>query len=122
MRRILALAVALVIGLPLVAPLLSFDLALAVPACCRRNGQHHCMSGMMQPMAPNQGPAIVAAKCPSFPAPSIMPQPLVFVAREAKNKGVDLFVRPAALPQTEARFRIAFARSRQKRGPPTILS
>ena len=29
---------------------------------------------------------------------------------------------PAALEQTEARYRVSFSRSRQKRGPPTPLS
>jgi hypothetical protein len=28
---------------------------------------------------------------------------------------------PTALPQTEARYRISYARTRQKRGPPVIL-
>ena len=33
-----------------------------------------------------------------------------------------LITHPAAIEQTEARYRISFSRSRQKRGPPTPLS
>jgi hypothetical protein len=122
MRRMMALAVALLIGLPLIAPLLPFNAATSVPLCCRRNGQHHCMGAMLPSAATDQGPAMVAPKCPRFPMASVLPQSLALVTLDANSASVDLFVRPAALPQTEARYRIAFARSRQKRGPPVIVS
>ena len=118
----MAFAVALLIGLPLLAPLFALGSSSAVPVCCRRNGQHHCMGGMMQMPSSDQGAAIIGSRCPRFPIASMIPQMLGFVAGDASNTGVDLFVRPAALPQTEARYRIAFARSRQKRGPPVIPS
>jgi hypothetical protein len=116
----MALAIAFLIGLPLFAPLLPFNAATTLPACCRRSGQHHCMSAMSPSATTDQGPAMVAPKCPRFPMASVLPQSLALVALDTNNAGVDLFVRPAALPQTEARYRIAFARSRQKRGPPVI--
>lgn len=122
MRKGLALAVALLIGLPLVAPLLAFNSSAAVPACCRRSGQHHCMGGMMGMPSSNQGAAIIGPRCPFCPIASAIPQMPVFVAGDTTDTGVALFVRPAALPQTEARFRSAFARGPQKRGPPAISS
>jgi hypothetical protein len=118
----MALAVAFLIGLPLIASFLPFNSATILPVCCRRSGQHHCMGAMSESATTDQGPAVVAPKCPRFPAASLLPQSLAFVAHDASNNSIDLFVRPAALPQTEARYRIAFARSRQKRGPPVLFS
>ena len=76
----------------------------------------------MQMSGSDQGAAIIGPRCPLFPMASAIPQMIGFVAGDPSNTGVDLFVRPTALPQTEARYRIAFARSRQKRGPPVIPS
>jgi hypothetical protein len=118
----MALTVAFLIGLPLFASFLPFNAATTLPVCCRRSGQHHCMGAMPESAATDQGPAVVAPRCPRFPAASLLPQTLAFVAYDANSTGIDLFVRPAALPQAEARYRIAFARSRQKRGPPVLLS
>jgi hypothetical protein len=62
MRRFTAtLIIALACGVPL-APLLPAG-APAVPACCRRNGAHHCMMMMSGAM---EGPAVAvpAARCP----------------------------------------------------------
>jgi hypothetical protein len=122
MRRTLAVAIAVLISLPLLAPFFALGSSTAVPACCRRNGQHHCMGGMMQMPGSNQGASIIGPRCPRFPIAFMIPQMPGFVADNEGEIGADLFVRPTALPQTEARYRIAFARSRQKRGPPVIPS
>jgi hypothetical protein len=122
MRSTLAVAIAVLISLPLLAPFFALGSSAAVPACCRRNGQHHCMGGTMQMPGSDQGASIIAPRCPRFPIASMIPQVPGFVAGNEGQVGVNLFVRPTALPQTEAGYRIAFARSRQKRGPPVIPS
>jgi hypothetical protein len=126
MRQLLAMTVAFLIGLPVFAPLFPGTSAI-VPVCCRRGGQHHCMSAMMSMddasgQSSDHGVALVAPKCPRCPMASVVPPTLGFVAGQDQSAGIALYVRPASLPQTQARYRIAFARSRQKRGPPALLS
>jgi hypothetical protein len=118
MRRLVAITVMLLFGVTLAAPLV--DLDNTVPACCRRNGAHHCM-GQMLP-GPDNTVSVVSPKCPRFPMATLAPQPHVSVPNGVLTAGIALFMRPASLPQTQARYRISFARSRQKRGPPVILS
>ena len=133
MRQLLAITVAFLIGLPVFAPFIP-NVAPIVPICCRRAGQHHCMSRTMQRNGAGQAMdeaaaqendrpldqdvAFVGPACPRFPVASVAPQALGLLAQDVSGVGTACFVRPASLPQTEARYRIAFARSRQKRGPP----
>ena len=120
MRRMLAITIALLLGFTLTAPLFVASSSTMVPECCRRNGMHHCMGQMMDPGA-DQAFSSIAPKCPRFPVASPAPRLDSLVPNRALSAGIALFVRPASLPQTEARYRIAYARSRQKRGPPVIL-
>ena len=122
MRQLLAMTMAFLIGLPVFAPLFP-GTSSVVPVCCRRAGQHHCMSGMM-PMADasDHAAALVAPRCPRCPMASVVPPTLTYLAGKDHSAGIALYVRPASLPQTQARYRIAYARSRQKRGPPALLS
>jgi hypothetical protein len=63
----------------------------------------------------------IAPKCPSYPKAIAAPFPHSFAPADGQGSGVALFVHPASAPQTEARYRVSYARSRQKRGPPVIL-
>jgi hypothetical protein len=121
MRRILSLVLLAAFGLPAVAPALTLgqDSEASLPACCRRNGAHHCMGNMHR--APSSAPAF-SERCPSFPQPSAAPaqgsaatlvvaQPLVAIE----------FFAITAPQQAEAQRRISRERSHHKRGPPAIL-
>lgn len=46
MRRFLAIFVLFVVGCSTVAPLALASAYAETPACCRRDGKHHCQSGM----------------------------------------------------------------------------
>src|SRR5579863_4943018 len=68
MRRALAFLLAALFSFELIAPALLADAASDLPACCRRNGKHHCA------MADGSGddssaPSLKAlgSKCPFFP-------------------------------------------------------
>jgi hypothetical protein len=117
MRKLVAITVMLLFGLAWAAPLL--DLDNTVPECCRRNGQHHC-TGQMMP-GPDNTVAVVSPKCPRFPVAIVAPQPHSFLSNGTLTAGIPPFMHPASLPQTQARYRISFTRSRQKRGPPVIF-
>jgi hypothetical protein len=111
----------LLFGLPLLAPVWAPDMAEAsIPACCRRDGKHHCaMSG---DMAQQQGHAInvIAEKCPYTPAVAPVFHLTTFSPASDAVIFAEVVSHPAAHAQAEARYRISFDRSRQKRGPPTV--
>jgi hypothetical protein len=53
-RRAIAFSLMVLFSLTLIAPLFAPDADANLPACCRRNGKHHCMMRMMERTAGNQ--------------------------------------------------------------------
>jgi hypothetical protein len=123
MQRSLSILLLLLIGFPLIGPLLVSDADVNLPMCCRRNGAHHCSGDMAMSMGTDAGPTVstVVMKCPAYPkaATATLLQPAFFA--QTQTCFAAIIAHPNAQPQTEARYRIAFSRSRQKRGPPVIL-
>lgn len=123
MRRSIAVLMILTFGSFLAAPLLglSSDPQSNLPACCRRNGKHHCMMWMMERELGTKQVSVYPAKCPCFPHPWRFTQSqnhattpssaLIFYAALQSH--------PACHAQSEVQRRISFDRSRQKRGPPS---
>jgi hypothetical protein len=120
MRRALASLLLAVFSLPLFAPLVIANPASELPACCLRDGKHHCAMG-----GPQSGGAAglhFQAKCPFFPQNQFLP-----------GTGQWLFCRPASSNRQIAflAFRAAFADSQTfvqsvsntalQRGPPAFL-
>ncbi len=116
--------------LPAASPLFAMgdDAADAgVPACCRRNGKHHCMMSMAEraQSAETQGPrgpqlGTMQEKCPYCPAAmSVLPHFEVGGVPLAGLAWVRWYAHPLGRVQTECRRRLARDRARQKRGPPT---
>jgi hypothetical protein len=124
MRRIVAVLMLVVFGSFLSAPLLaaSSDPQSSLPACCRRDGQHHCMMGMMQSQT-GSTLASVGSHCPFFPQPGVAidVQPHAIEPAPAGVFYAALQSHPAVHAQTEAQGRISLDRSHQKRGPPARL-
>jgi hypothetical protein len=122
--KVIAIALLLVFAGDTILPGLFTGSESKLPACCRRNGKHHCASMNMQQQAETSGPAIKAiqTRCPYFPAAAqeqtysttILPK------RQASSFAL-IFSAAAGHAQTEARFRLSFSRASQKRGPPTLL-
>ena len=115
MRRILAILLLLVTASPLVAPLFAQGTETTVAACCRRGGDHHCMTLML-----NDKSTSVHARCPMMRGDSLPGHLQTFALAEPEVRGSETMTRPAVLAQIEATYRISFCRSRQKRGPPAI--
>ena len=96
-----------------------------LPACCRRNGKHHCaMMNSAQERSDTPGPALGALqkRCASFPV--VVPgqnYSKTFLYKHEQTSFALIFSQPAGPVQSEARFRLSFSRSAQKRGPPTLL-
>jgi len=122
MRRALASVLLAVIGSPLVTPLLFAGSRAELPACCRRDGRHHCgagMAGMASPAMPSS--KTLLPKCPFFPKPGAHPadSKFVTVVRRIPVGAVDLVGLQAnhALSAPPPAGRRG---AEQKRGPPSL--
>jgi hypothetical protein len=129
MRRVPAILLVVLFSYSLMAPALLVDDESNLPACCRRDGKHHC--GMMaQDMAgtepaPSSGPAADAlrAKCPFFPnGGATLPHSGTALLAAAQTSGISIAIRTSTPARSEAGYRLSFDRSHPKRGPPTLLS
>jgi len=94
-----------------------------LPACCRRDGKHHCAMMQMSEQQENTGPSwsTLSGKCPMFPKRSVAsfidqsaPPPVAQVAGA-------VIQHPVTKAQTEVLYRISHSRTRQKRGPPSLV-
>ncbi len=129
MRRLFAILIAVLVGLPTVTPL--FALATGddpgLPACCRRDGKHHCMMAGMETGRPASSSRTgltspsVSERCPygARSVPSTAHPDWSLDTAQGIFAGV--VAHPAVAPQTESKRRISADRSRQKRGPPAFL-
>jgi NaMN:DMB phosphoribosyltransferase len=86
-----------------------------MPACCRKNGQHHCG------LKTQTTSVAVVSKCPcsAFGAATMHIDGFAPTPSEIFYAGVASH--PAGCPQTDANYRISSLRSHQKRGPPPSL-
>jgi hypothetical protein len=124
-RRLYLTAVAnlllAVFSFGLIAPALDSEPASKLPACCRREGKHHCAT-----VSPASSKEValrdVSQKCPRFPGTK-------FTARQdnaytpASTSFYAAFVsHPALYTHLYARYPISSNGSHQKRGPPSLLS
>jgi hypothetical protein len=124
MRRALSFALLLLFSFPLILPLLAITAGSEanLPACCRRNGAHHCI-GKMQPASSESGTNLsgVPQRCSAFPAAITQARHSDLSFQSASLIFAEIISHPAIKPQIQARARVAFDRSRQQRGPPTQL-
>jgi hypothetical protein len=119
MRRMLSISMTVLLGFLLAAPLFA-DATSSLPQCCRRNGMHHCTGEMAS--GAERSFSSIGSRCPAFPKATAASAAHGFAIAMTRGGETPVFVHPAAAPQTEARYRIAFARSRQKRGPPAVTA
>jgi hypothetical protein len=125
MQRVSAILLLVFVSFSLIAPSVRPDAGSKLPPCCRKNGQHHCS---MDPAVHDEQASAtaiqsVSAKCPLFPNGGAAPASGVAgVPRPAVLFFAAIASHPTAHAQTEAQFRVSFSRTRQKRGPPTLLS
>ena len=118
MRRVCAILLLALFGFPLIEPMVRAESEPKLHACCLRGGKHQCAMGNQA--TPGQG---IREKCPNFPGVTAIPSFSKTVFLNAAQVFFSGIVKhPAIHPQIEARQRISFSRSRQKRGPPVSLS
>jgi hypothetical protein len=122
-RRISAILLLALFSFSLISPaVLAADPESSLPACCRRNGKHHCAMMAIE-AASSSGPSLQAAPCASFPSIRAVPTSAATgLLKTPAAVFASVLSRPAAHPQTEQLLRNSFTLSGQKRGPPLSRS
>jgi hypothetical protein len=124
MRRLLSITLLLLIGFPLIAPLFAMESVseARLPACCRRNGAHHCMlsAEMLAALEHGQHWTVVHSKCPMYPVASASAHHDLLSFEDARLLSAGVLTHPAHHRQIEVWARVAQAGARQKRGPPAV--
>jgi len=126
LRKLISLALLAVLSLPLISAVTSASPERKLPPCCRRDGKHHCSMAMAanDVAAETGGPALKPVKfaCASYPVANSSPATSAFPAAPVPAVAGPVTTEIDAVAQTEARYRIAYSRARQKRGPPSSHS
>jgi hypothetical protein len=122
--KFIASALLLILACDTALPALLAGPESNLPACCRRDGKHHCaMMGMLEQQQENSGPSwnTVAKKCPLFPRATVAffadpctPIPATGFAGLLSGASV-------VKAQSEVLFHVSHSRTRQKRGPPSLV-
>lgn len=122
MRRLLASAIVLAFFSPLIAPAFTATVDQAeLPACCRREGAHHCMMYRMAMGRMAWPYRVIQDKCPYSPFAHLSILMFHgFFGEASPWAELRMPVEAAAVGQAEAGYRISWLRSRQKRGPPRM--
>ena len=120
-RRLLSTVLLLLFSLPLISPVLALTASsdANLPACCRRNGAHHCT--MKVPPAAGISLSSIPQHCPAYPAVVTQFRHSDLSFQTASLIFAEIVSHPAIKLQTQARARVALDRARQQRGPPTDL-
>jgi hypothetical protein len=128
-RRLLSILLFWATLFPLIVPALTTGAMgqSTLPACCRRGGTHHCnmspeFRALLERLDGSTRISAVPEQCPyrqhslaavhlQTPTPGASASYAAFSLQE-----------PSPAAQAECLRRISFDRSRQKRGPPSLLS
>jgi hypothetical protein len=104
-------------------PALFADPEWNLPACCRRDGKHHCAMMDMAGIAQDDGGAYwksTPRKCSQFPKTGASLCAGKTGPRRAFDIGPIVSSHPTVAAQTEVLYRISHSRCREKRGPPSL--
>jgi len=120
LRRLLSIVLFAATMLPAAAPMLLAGSGASVPMCCRRNGAHHCDGIMAETAATGRTMARAPQRMCPFQQRALGAVHLQsFTVATASTEATGILRAPTAAAQAECLRRIAFDRTRQKRGPPS---
>lgn len=126
MRRVPAILLVLLFSYSLIGPALLVDDHANLPACCRRDGKHHCgMAEGAMANAPSTGPAVAAArvKCPLFPGVGVLvAHSGASLATRSRTLDISIDVRFSLVACADDGYGVARGSSHLQRGPPGFLS
>ena len=123
-RRIQAILLLAVFGVSLASPVMfaadgfASDNDSKLPACCRREGHHHCAM-VTGPDESSSGPTVQASRCPFFPVAHGTPaNPTIGLLKISPAAFVAHVDHSTARAYVEELCHTSFSRAGQKRGPP----
>src|SRR5450755_3964892 len=126
MRRVPAILLVILFSFSLIGPALLVDADSNLPACCRRDGQHHCrlmgrsMGGLMaRETAPAPGAAVDAphVHCPFFPSGgALVPDGRAVLPAASRPACVSIVWNAAISCHAQGEYRISLERAHWKRG------
>ena len=119
MRSTVAVLLALAFSWMLIVPAFAGSAESNLPACCQKNGKHHCTMGADKSSDSGLSFAVIGEKCPYFPHSTVAAQVGMFTPSLKQAIFAGIVQHPAVSPQTEAGYRASYLRSKQKRGPPS---
>jgi len=117
--KAIAVGLLLVFACDVVSPVLLANGGSTLPACCRREGKHHCMI-RMSGTAEGVLLKAVPERCPFFPQNATATGAKCSAPPPSRSIITAVFSHPAAKAQTEAHYRVSLTRGWQKRGPPSL--
>lgn len=126
MRRLLSILLVIFFGFgPLTATLQGGDDS-SLPACCRRNGAHHCAmadEALARIASESGAPAFSApSHCPLYPhAPAVTIAPVHALAARISTPA-SLLKRPSTPPALHLSMAVSDPGTHSGRGPPAFLS
>jgi hypothetical protein len=125
-RRLLAISLLLLFGFPLISPLfaLTANAEMNLPACCRRNGAHHCSMSLAErgllAGQPGAKTPVVGERCAYLPKALPGFSNSSFALDTSSSVFAEVVARPAIVPQMGVKRRSLRSRSSLKRGPPAL--
>jgi hypothetical protein len=122
--RIIAATLLLVFAGNTALPALFADPESNLPACCRRDGKHHCAMMDMVGMDQHDGGAYwksTPQRCTQFPKGGASLCAVKIAPQRTSEIGPIVASHPTVAAQTEVLYRISHSRSREKRGPPSLV-
>ena len=122
MRRVPAILLLAVFSLSLIGPALFADTDTNLPACCRRDGQHHCdMMSTRTDSASDLSMHTSARRCPFFPKTgALLPHAGPALPTASQSLSAVLLVDRHISAHKEPGHPVALALSHHKRGPPVL--
>ena len=120
MRHGIAITLTIVFSL-LLLPAFGGSVEAKLPACCRKDGKHHCMMQAEGQAGSATSMAGIGEKCPCFPRSTIAShvQTHTPTLREAIFRAAPKHLTISL--RAQAGYRISHHRSEQKRGPPSFI-
>jgi hypothetical protein len=104
-------------------PALFADPESNLPACCRRDGKHHCAMMDMLGITQDDGGVYWKSKpqkCAQYPKTGASLCAVKIAPRRTFEFGPIIAGHPTVAAQTEILYRISHSRCREKRGPPIL--
>jgi hypothetical protein len=122
LRRLLSILLLAVTALAAVSPLFALTpMRTGLPACCRKNGKHHCEGSVQVSSEKTATLTALADKCPYSPVTAANNHSNDPALASRQSIWIAPAIHSALLPNMQSKHYSAAASLQHKRGPPTFF-